>query len=323
MRRAALASRKLPIRQRLTLGSAVTASPTVPSSASTHPRAPSCLRRLRRAPRRAHEAVAGAVVSHRLVGLAGLLHQLLRLGDRHRHARVVAAVEAVHRAGDALGVGLLVGAGPVKDERRLDVLVVRGEAERLAAAPTEAGDRDLAVAGGLLGDVVHGRVQVGRHLIRRQLEDRVAHVVRAAEVAGPASLWTHTGQQIGHDGDVSGLGQLIGGQARPVGGAEDFVDDDHGRRLVLDLRVDDERLHLAVAVLDLHPLPVARGLFQPFLRPVLGGSGGGRQQQGGQAQRPSAHGNSSGRKGKDPAHPRVVILRMARTETFSRQLLGL
>src|ERR1044072_9046584 len=45
---------------------------------------------------RAHEAVARAFISHRLVGLACLFHQVSRLGHCRRHASVVAAVEAIN-----------------------------------------------------------------------------------------------------------------------------------------------------------------------------------------------------------------------------------
>ena len=98
-------------------------------------------------------------------------------------------------------------------------------------------------------------------------------------VVRAAALRPHAGEQIGHDGDIAGFGQFVGHQTRPVGGAEDLMDDDHGRRLVLDLRIDDEGLHFAVAVLELNPLPVARRLFETLLGPVLGRRERRRQQQ--------------------------------------------
>src|SRR5438046_3207446 len=49
-----------------------------------------------------HEAVAGALVDDRLVGLASCLHQLLRLWNGGVDAGIVAPVEAIDRALDLL-----------------------------------------------------------------------------------------------------------------------------------------------------------------------------------------------------------------------------
>src|SRR5687768_9366359 len=93
----------------------------------------------------AQEAVAGALVDHRLEGLAQLLHR--RLGGRQGgvDALVVAAVEAVDGGLDLrqLVAGVLEGA--VEDEGGREVGAMGGEAEALPAPPAEAGHGHLPV----------------------------------------------------------------------------------------------------------------------------------------------------------------------------------
>src|SRR5437773_7567058 len=103
---------------------------------------------------RAHEAMSGAVVGHRLVGLPGLLHQLGGFWDGGIDAFVVAAVKAIHRAVDAGDVLFPVRARAVECKPGFDVPVVRRKSKRLSAAPAESAHRHLAVAGPQLSDVV-------------------------------------------------------------------------------------------------------------------------------------------------------------------------
>src|ERR1044071_1213055 len=92
---------------------------------------------------RAHETMAGALVSHGLVSLARLLHQFLALLDGCGHARVVAAVKAIHRATDALDRLFFLRARAVENERCFQILVVGGIAKALSAAPAITGDNEL------------------------------------------------------------------------------------------------------------------------------------------------------------------------------------
>src|SRR5258707_692819 len=78
-------------------------------------------------------------------------------------------------------------------------------------------------------------------------------------------------------------GQLVAHAAHPVGEPEDFVDDEDGRGLGLDLGIDDEGAHVAAAIFDRHPFAMARGGFELFDGPVLGqqsGSEGGEERGG-------------------------------------------
>ena len=83
-----------------------------------------------------------------------------------------------------------------------------------------------------------------------------------------AAAGRRAGQQVGRDGDVASLGQLIGHAADPIGQAEDLVDHDHGGGFVLHLGIGDEAIHLALAVFDFHPFEVARGFFEACLGPI-------------------------------------------------------
>src|SRR4051812_35936651 len=86
----------------------------------------------------AHEAVAGAFVDYRVVGLAGRFHLLFRGLDGRGDTGVVAAVEAVDRRLDASERGV-VRRRTVENERSLQVGAIGGVAETLTAAVAEAG----------------------------------------------------------------------------------------------------------------------------------------------------------------------------------------
>ena len=83
---------------------------------------------------RTHEAVAGALVDHRVVALSRVLHRRRGLLDAGVDARVVLAVEAEDRALDLRERGLVLGRRAVEDQRGRERLAVRREPERLSAA---------------------------------------------------------------------------------------------------------------------------------------------------------------------------------------------
>jgi len=167
--------------------------------------------------------------------------------------------------------------GAVEDEGGVEVLVVGGVAEGLAAAPAVPRHRQLAVARRQLQRVGGDGVEVGGDLLGFERVDRLGCGVAGREVDRAAALEPLAGEQVGGERDVAGLGELVGDAAHPVGEAAVLVDDDHRRRLGLALGVDDEGVDGALAVLHRHPLVVARRLLQPRQGPVLGEHGGGEQ----------------------------------------------
>src|SRR5262249_58899623 len=132
------------------------------------------------------------------------------------------------------------------------------EAKGRAPAPPESADSDLAVAGEQLGNIVGHRVQIPGHLIRRQFLYGLGYGAAIRKLARTSALWPHSRQQIGSDCDVTSSRQLIGNAAHPVAQSKDFVDDDDGGSFVLGLRIDDEAVDSALAVLDRRPLLVTR-----------------------------------------------------------------
>jgi len=87
------------------------------------------------------------------------------------------------------------------------------------------------------------------------------------------------------DGDEACFGQVISDATRPVGQAENLMDDHDGSRLALHFGISDEAIYFPVAMLDFHPFAVARGFFESGLGPVLGGSGECRQRGDGDNKR--------------------------------------
>src|SRR5579875_1065868 len=129
-----------------------------------------------------HEAVACAVVDHWLIGLAGLLHQLFGLGNSGIDAIISLAIKAVYRTGDSfqgalINVSSLGRRRAVKDISSLDVLIVGGKTECLAATPAEATHNNLTIAGRQFGDVPGHRIEVCGNLLRRYLADRFTQVL--------------------------------------------------------------------------------------------------------------------------------------------------
>src|SRR5580765_3075190 len=96
---------------------------------------------------RAHETVAGAWIGHRLIRFSDLLHKLLRFWYGAVDSGVIFGIEAINGALNLRQVILILSELTVEDKRRLQVLAVGREAERLAAAPAKAAHRDLAIAG--------------------------------------------------------------------------------------------------------------------------------------------------------------------------------
>src|SRR5436853_977095 len=91
--------------------------------------------------------MAGAGISHRLVGLFQLLHQVFRFRDGRVDAVVESAIKAINGAVNLGQVVLILSEATVKDESSLEVLAIGGEAEGLAATPAETTNGKLAVAG--------------------------------------------------------------------------------------------------------------------------------------------------------------------------------
>src|SRR5207249_2479770 len=113
----------------------------------------------------AHKAMPRAFISHRLILLPSRFHQFLALRDGRRHARIVAAVEAIN---GALDLGHRFGTfrpGAVENKRGGEAWTIGGETESLAASPAKARDRDFAVRGGQLDDVIGYGIQIRSHLV--------------------------------------------------------------------------------------------------------------------------------------------------------------
>jgi len=72
----------------------------------------------------------------------------------------------------------------------------------------------------------------------------------------------HAGEQVRRDGDESLGRQLVGDRSDPVGQPVDFVDDDHDRRLLLALGMDDPGVDVVAIDGDVDPLAVPGGLGQ-------------------------------------------------------------
>ena len=214
--------------------------------------------------------MAGTLVDHRFVCLTRLFHQLRGLRHRRIHARIIAAVEAIHRAGDASDLERLLRPATVKDERRFDVCVVGRIAERLSSAPAEPADSHAFVAGRQAGGVLHDGVQIGGDLVGWQRTDGPSHRIAAPQLTRSTTAWSSAGEQVGCNGDIARLRQLIGNASHPVGESEDLVNHNDRGRLILHLGIRDERVQRAISVLDLHPFQVPRRLLQssqcPFLR---------------------------------------------------------
>src|SRR5579871_1027261 len=83
---------------------------------------------------RAHEAVAGAIVSDRIVFFTGGLHRVRSTGYRSANTSIVPCIEAINRRGDA---GDILRTGAVKHKCCTQILAIGGKAEGLSATPAE------------------------------------------------------------------------------------------------------------------------------------------------------------------------------------------
>ena len=107
----------------------------------------------------------------------------------------------------------------------------------------------------------------------------------AGEFGGAAAVGSHAGEEVGGDGDVAGLGELVGHAARPVGEALIVVNDDDGGGFSFHLGVGDEGGDDALVMGNLDVFVVAGGFFEAGLGPVLGGGGGGERAERGEEER--------------------------------------
>jgi len=169
-----------------------------------------------------------------------------------------------------------------------------GEGEGFASTPAEAYGCDLAVAGGDLFGVVGDGVEIGGDLVRVQAGDGFGDGVLAREGVGAATFGAGAGEEVGCDDDEACGGEVVGHRFGPVGEAEDLVDEYDDGDFAFDLRIDDEGLDGAVAVLDGDVLAVARRGFEACFGPVLSVGGEGKEQEdcGEEAEGCAAHGRS-------------------------------
>ena len=91
----------------------------------------------------------------------------------------------------------------------------------------------------------------------------------------PPPLGPEAGEQVGRDDDVAHGGDVVGHGARPVGEAEDFVDEQDDGRFVADFGIDNEGVDGAAAVVDFDPFLMARRFVEDGFGPVLCGGGRG------------------------------------------------
>ena len=68
--------------------------------------------------------------------------------------------------------------------------------------------------------------------------------------------------QIRRDGDHAVLSQFVAQAAHPIRETKNFTDNQHGRRFVFTLRVNDERLDGAATRFDIDPVGVPRRTVQ-------------------------------------------------------------
>src|SRR5579863_3500638 len=93
-----------------------------------------------------------------------------------------------------------------------------------------------------------------------------------------AAVGTHTGEKVGFNGNIALRRNLVGHQLGPVRETEDFVDYEDDGALVFRLRIDDERLDLAMTVFHGGPFQVTRRLVEPSAGPFLSRSRAGAEQ---------------------------------------------
>ncbi len=123
-------------------------------------------------------------------------------------------------------------------------------------------------AGSASAQVAH-RAQPREDLLAREPRHRLHGVVATREGVGPAAVRALAREQVRRDGDEAVGGELVGDGADPVGESEDLVDDDHHRRLVLTLGIDDPGPQRPAGRVDRDELTVPRRRVEPFLGALL------------------------------------------------------
>ena len=98
------------------------------------------------------------------------------------------------------------------------------------------------------------------------------------------------GKEIGGDGDIAGLGELVDDAAGPIGETLVFVNHDDSGGLGFDFGETDEGFHGAVAVFHGDPFEMARRFFEAGFGPILGGGGGDEPEEGGEGEQQTFHG---------------------------------
>src|SRR6266849_3917151 len=181
----------------------------------------------------AHEAVACAVVGHRVVGFARRFHLGDGIRKRGVDARVVACIEAVNGSLDTRH-RVLLRRHNVENKGCGQIRPIRGEAERLASTPAEAPNKKFAVRSRELQRVIRCGIQVRSHLVGIKVADGL-HRFAFREVGAAAAVRAHAGEKVGSDCNVAGRGDLICQILHPVRHPKDFVNDQHDGNLALRL----------------------------------------------------------------------------------------
>src|SRR5436189_5450677 len=79
-----------------------------------------------------------------------------------------------------------------------------------------------------------------------------------------------TAEQVGRNRDDPVLCQLIAQTAHPITQSKNLVNNEHDRRFILALRINNERLDCAITGFDLNPLPMTWRIVESRLCPILG-----------------------------------------------------
>src|SRR5207244_4201463 len=153
---------------------------------------------------------------------AGGLHRGDGVWNRGANARVIAAIEPVDRSFDARH-GVLVRRAAVKDERGGEVRAIGGKAERLAATPAKAGNKQFAARGRQLQRIIRDRVQVRGDLVGIQVAHGF-HGLAFGEAAAAAAVRAQAGEQVRSHGDVASGGNLVGEILDPIGHTKNLAD---------------------------------------------------------------------------------------------------
>ena len=125
----------------------------------------------------------------------------------------------------------------------------------------------LPLEAGSLSSVIGGGVEVGGDLVGRELADGFGdRPVGKALVRPPLAPCRRADRARWRCSRLRPVGRPV---LRPVGEAEDFVNDEDYRTLVLRFGIDDEGVHIAAVVLYGDPFAVARRFFDAFPRPRL------------------------------------------------------